>query len=119
MIPLTEGDVVIGISFPRYSSRTVKALKYSKDRGASVIAITDSMLAPIVEYSDEALIARSDMVSFVDSLVAPLSIINALIVALGMKKKEEVYHTFEFLERIWDEYEVYEKNDPKTNENGM
>jgi len=113
ILRVTEGDVVIGISFPRYSSRTVKALRYSKDRGAKVIAITDSNLSPLTEYADNSLIARSDVVSFIDSLVAPLSIINALIVAVAMKKKAEVYSTFEFLERIWDEYDVYEKSDPK------
>jgi len=104
-------DVVIGISFPRYSSRTVKAMKYSSDRGATVISITDSNLSPLYQYSKFNLLAKSDMVSFVDSLVAPLSLINALIVAVGMKRQDEVYETFAELERIWDEYDVYEKVD--------
>ena len=102
-------DVVIGISFPRYSSRTVKAMKYSSDRGATVISITDSDLSPLYQYSNYNLLAKSDMVSFVDSLVAPLSLVNALIVAVGMKKQNEVYETFAELERIWDKYDVYEK----------
>ena len=108
---VSEKDCVIGISFPRYSRRTIEALKYAKDMGANVIGITDSKLSPITECSNHSLISRSDMVSFVDSLVAPLSVINALIVAVGMRKKEEVYNTFENLERIWKEYEVYEKYD--------
>lgn len=109
-------DVVIGISFPRYSSRTVKAMKYSSDRGATVISITDSDLSPLYQYSNYNLLAKSDMVSFADSLVAPLSLVNALIVAVGMKRQDEVYDTFAELERIWDEYEVYEKADDSNNE---
>lgn len=107
----SEGDVVIGISFPRYSQRTTKAMKFVKSQGAKVIAITDSMDSPLAGCADHCLTARSDMASFVDSLVAPLSIINALIVAIGMRKKESVYNTFERLESIWDEYQVYEKYD--------
>ncbi|MGI6030593.1 MAG: MurR/RpiR family transcriptional regulator [Eubacteriales bacterium] len=109
ILKVSPEDVVIGISFPRYSSRTVKALQYAHDRGAQVIAITDSMFSPLVPMASHCLIARSDMASFVDSLVAPLSVINALIVAVGMRKKDETYNTFEELERIWDEYGVYEK----------
>lgn len=109
-------DVVIGISFPRYSRRTIKALQYAKKQGSTVIAITDSNLSPLIEYSTYKLIARSDMASFVDSLVAPLSVINALIVALAMRKKEDVYKTFEHLEHIWDEYQVYEKYTESENE---
>ena len=104
-------DAVIGVSFPRYSSRTVKAMKYASDRGATVISLTDSNMSPLYQYSKYNLLAKSDMVSFVDSLVAPLSLINALIVAVGMKRQEEVYATFAELERIWDEYDVYEKAD--------
>ena len=107
----SEGDVVIGISFPRYSKRTTKAMQFVKKQGSKVIAITDSMESPLAGYADHCLIARSDMASFVDSLVAPLSIINALIVAIGVRKKEDVYNTFEKLETIWDEYQVYEKYD--------
>lgn len=108
ILKVKPDDVVIGISFPRYSSRTIKALRFAKDKGATVIAITDSSLSPLVEFSTHTLIARSDMASFVDSLVAPLSLINALIVAIGMKKNNEVYETFKELETIWDEYGVYE-----------
>lgn len=107
----TEGDVVIGISFPRYSKRTIKAMQYVKSQGATVIAITDSFESPMAAYADHSIIAHSDMASFVDSLVAPLSVINALIVAIGMRKKETLYQTFEKLENIWDEYQVYEKYD--------
>lgn len=106
-----ERDVVIGISFPRYSRRTLKAMQYVKSQGATVVAITDSYESPLADYADHCLIARSDMASFVDSLVAPLSVINALIVALASRKKEYVYNTFEKLEKIWDEYDVYEKYD--------
>ena len=109
ILRVTSDDVVIGISFPRYSSRTIKALRFAKDRGATVVAITDSKFSPLSEHANHILTARSDMASFVDSLVAPLSVINALIVALGMRRKEETYHIFEELERIWDEYDVYEK----------
>lgn len=103
-------DVMIGISFPRYSNQTVTALKYAKAHGAKVIAITDSKSSPLVPYSDNVLIARSDMASFVDSLVAPLSLINALIVAVSIRAKDRVIDTFEKLETIWDEYEVYSKS---------
>ena len=104
-------DVIIGISFPRYSRRTVKALQFAHDRRAEVIAITDSAASPLAPYSTIHLLAKSDMASFVDSLVAPLSLVNALIVAIGRKKNDDLSHTFESLERIWDEYEVYEKVD--------
>ncbi len=106
-----EGDVVIGISFPRYSRRTVKAMEFARDMGATVIGITDGELSPLSKISNINLYARSDMVSFVDSLVAPLSLINALIVAAGNRKNEELSATFEKLERIWSEYEVYERFD--------
>lgn len=106
-----EGDVFIAITFPRYSTRTIKAAKYAHDKGATVIAFTDSHSAPIIKYSDRILLARSDMASFADSLVAPLSLINALIVAIGIKRHNEISATFSQLESIWDEYEVYEKSD--------
>lgn len=106
-----KGDVMFGISFPRYSRRTNKALSFAKERGASVIALTDSKLSPLAKYADHLLLARSEMASFVDSLVAPLSLINALIVAVGMKKKEDVSQIFSGLERIWEEFEVYEKDE--------
>lgn len=111
IVNVSEGDIVIGISFPRYSKRTIKALQYVKSRGATVVAITDSIESPLAAYADHALFARSDMTSFVDSLVAPLSVINALLVAIGMRKKECISNTFETLEKIWDEYQVYEKYD--------
>lgn len=110
-----KDDVIIGISFPRYSKRTVKAMKFASDRGAKVISITDSEISPIYRYATYNLIAKSDMASFVDSLVAPLSLINALIVAVGIKCRDKVYETFAGLEHIWDEYGVYEKtNDTET-----
>lgn len=109
LIRVGEGDVVIGVSFPRYSRRTVQALRFARDRKAKVIAITDSVTSPLAESASHTLLAKSDMASFVDSLVAPLSLVNALIVAVSRKKKEDLSHTFETLEEIWDEYEVYEK----------
>ena len=111
LLKIREDDVLIGISFPRYSQRTVTAMKFVKERGAKVIALTDSSISPIAEYADVRLYARSDMASFVDSLVAPLSLINALIVAVGIKKRNEVSLAYAELERIWDKYGVYAKND--------
>ena len=106
---IEKGDVLIAISFPRYSTRTLKAINYAKSRTATVIGITDSVSSPIAHAADMSLIAKSDMVSFADSLVAPLSVINALVVAISMKKKKEVVESLESLETIWDEYKVYEK----------
>ena len=111
ILRIGEGDVILGISFPRYSKRTVKAMRYAKAQGATTIAITDTEVSPLVEIADYALMAKSDMASFVDSLVAPLSLINALVVAVGLKKQEEICTTFARLESIWDEYEVYDKGD--------
>lgn len=108
---IDEGDVFFSITFPRYSKRTVKAAKYAHDKGATVIALTDSHSAPIIKYSDGVLLAKSDMASFADSLVAPLSLLNALIVAIGLRRRDEVSSTFTKLEHIWSEYEVYEKSD--------
>ena len=110
MIHISEEDVIIGISFPRYSMRTLKALEFANNRKARVITLTDSINSPMNLYSSCNLIARSDMASIVDSLVAPLSVINALVVALCMRKQKEVVATLEDLEKIWDEYQVY-KND--------
>lgn len=107
-------DVMIGISFPRYSKQTVKALKYAKSNGANVIAITDSKTSPIAKYADSLLLARSDMASFVDSLVAPLSLINALIVAVSIRNIDRVSQTFEKLEQVWEEYDVYAKSEEDT-----
>ena len=109
MLRVGPEDVVIGISFPRYSTRTVRAMEFARDQGATVIAITDSELSPLYETAAYRLLAKSDMASFVDSLVAPLSVINALIMAVGRKKSAEVTDTFRHLENIWDEYQVYEK----------
>ena len=109
MLRVAPGDVVVGISFPRYSRRTVKAMQFAHDRGATTIALTDSETSPLVQYCTHRLLAKSDMASFVDSLVAPLSLINALIVAIGRRKNEDLSRTFSDLERIWDEYDVYEK----------
>ena len=108
---INENDVLLGISFPRYSSRTSKALLYAKERGAKVIALTDSVASPIAEIADLTLLAKSDMASFVDSLVAPLSLLNALIVAVGIKRQAEVTQSLNMLEHIWDEYEVYQKSE--------
>jgi DNA-binding MurR/RpiR family transcriptional regulator len=104
-------DVMIGISFPRYSKRAVKAMEFAQSRGSKIITITDSILSPTAQYADFTLIARSDMASLVDSLVAPLSVINALIVALSMKKQAEIVETLQKLEKIWEEYQVYENED--------
>ena len=108
IIRIKEGDVFIGISYPRYSSRTVKAMKFAKSTSAKVIGITDGMTSPFVDVSDILLFAKSDMVSFLDSLVAPLSLINALIVSVGTKSKDNVSNIFKRLETIWADYEVYE-----------
>jgi len=107
LIRIREEDVIIGISFPRYSMRTLKALEFASNRNAKVITLTDSVHSPMNLYSSCNLIARSDMAQVVDSLVAPLSVINALIVALCMKKQEDVIETLETLEEIWDEYQIY------------
>ncbi|MCM1282395.1 MAG: MurR/RpiR family transcriptional regulator [Muribaculaceae bacterium] len=111
MVRIDKEDVIIGISFPRYSMRTLKALEFANNRSAKVITITDSVHSPMNLYSSCNLIADSDMASIVDSLVAPLSVINALIVALCMKKQSEVATTLTMLEDIWDEYQVYENDE--------
>lgn len=113
LLRIRQEDVLFGISFPRYSKRTVNAMKYAKDRGAQVIALTDSTLSPLAQEADHVLLAQSDMASFVDSLVAPLSVINALIVAVGLRHKTDIEQTFNQLERIWEEYDVYEKPEEK------
>jgi len=111
MLRIGEDDVIIGISFPRYSMRTLKALEFANNRSAKVITITDSIHSPMNLYSSCNLIADSDMASILDSLVAPLSVINALIVALCMKKQKEVAKTLTMLEEVWDEYQVYENDE--------
>lgn len=107
-----EDDVLIAVCFPRYSSRTVKAMHYARSRGATVIAITDSEVSPVAAEASITLTAKSDMVSFVDSLVAPMSLANALIVAVSQKRSQDVSDAFKQLEQIWEEYDVYEKTEP-------
>lgn len=111
MLHISREDVIIGISFPRYSLRTLKALEFANNRSAKVITLTDSVHSPMNLYSSCNLIAESDMTSIVDSLVAPLSVINSLIVALCMRKQDEVADTLEMLEQIWDEYQVYNNDE--------
>ncbi|MDE7312750.1 MAG: MurR/RpiR family transcriptional regulator [Eubacterium sp.] len=111
MVRISREDVIIGISFPRYSLRTLKALEFANHRSAKVITLTDSVHSPMNLYSSCNLIAESDMASIVDSLVAPLSVINALIVALCMRRQDEVADTLETLEQVWDEYQVYENDE--------
>lgn len=107
LIRIGERDVIIGISFPRYSMRALKALEFASNRKAKVITITDDIHSPINLYSSCNLIARSEMVSVADSLVAPLSVINALVTALCMKRKKEVMETLETLDELWEDYQVY------------
>ena len=110
ILSIGEQDVLIAISFPRYSKRTVRAVQFAHDAGADVVAITDSGASPIAAYCDQLLAAHSDMASFVDSLVAPLSIINAMVAAVSMHSHDEVAARLRRLEEIWDEYDVYDKN---------
>lgn len=104
---INEKDLLIGISFPRYSQMTVDAMHFAMERGADVVAITDSLASPLVGAADRVLIARSDIASVVDSLVAPLSLINALIVATVLEKKDDVKNTFALLENVWEEQGIY------------
>lgn len=109
IMQIGEGDVMIAISFPRYSKRIINAVEYAGSKHADVVALTDSVQSPIAEYADHLLIAQSDMASFVDSLVAPLSIINAMIVAVSRRKQEELTKRLQALEEVWDHYDVYDK----------
>jgi DNA-binding MurR/RpiR family transcriptional regulator len=109
LIRIEAGDVFIGFTFPRYSSRAIKAMRYAKAQGAQAIGITDSEASPFFGVADICLLAKSDMVSFLDSLVAPMSLVNALIVAIGVRSQEALSDTFKRLESVWSEYEVYEK----------
>ncbi len=102
-----DGDILIGISFPRYSTRTLEAMCYAKRCGAQVISITDGPMSPLTEIADLSLMAHTDMASFVDSLAAPMSVINALLVALGLRRKEALREHFSKLETLWDTYEIY------------
>lgn len=104
---LQENDVLVGISFPRYSTRTLEAMRFAKRCGAQVVAITDGPMSPLADMADATLTARTDMASFVDSLAAPLSLINALLVALGLHRKDALTQHFRQLESIWETYEVY------------
>ena len=107
---VSEGDVIVAISFPRYSRKLITAVNFAKDSGATVIALTDSHSSPIASFADNLLVARSDMASFADSLIAPLSVINALVVAVARKKQDELRIRLHQLEKIWDEYNVYDTN---------
>ena len=109
IVHISADDVFIGLSFPRYSKRTIKAMQYAKDQGAKVVAITDSKVSPLTKIADVSLLAKSDMASFVDSLVAPLSLVNALIVAISREKAVHLESSLNRLESIWEEYDVYEK----------
>ena len=111
IIRIGEGDLFIGISFPRYSSHTVDAMEFAKKMGAQTAAITDSSASPLDGIAEVCLHAKSDMVSFLDSLVAPMSLINAIIVAVGVRNKKQISGTFERLEKIWSEYDVYEPSE--------
>lgn len=109
LIKVTEDDLLIVISYPRYSRKTIQALEFARSRNCEIIGITDSIISPIADLSTHALIAKSNMASFVDSLVGPMSLINALIVGVAVQKRETVENYFEILENVWDTYDVYEK----------
>jgi DNA-binding MurR/RpiR family transcriptional regulator len=113
IVGVDSGDVVIAISFPRYSTATTQGAQYCRSTGATVVALTDSKLSPLGQNSDYTLVAKSDMVSLVDSLVAPLSVINAIIVAVASRRDRQLADTFNALEKIWEDYHVYEKQDEK------
>ena len=113
IVGMKSDDVVIAFSFPRYSTATLKAAQYCRSTGAEVIAITDKRESPLGQCATHVLCAKSDMVSLVDSLVAPLSVVNALVVAIASKREKELHRTFEELEHIWEEYHVYEKREDK------
>lgn len=108
MLRISDKDLLISLSFPRYSSRSIEVTKYAKEQGAKVVAITDSEISPVAGMADEYLTAKSNMASFVDSLVAPLSLLNALIVAIGMREKADIKEHFNKLERIWEKYKIYD-----------
>lgn len=116
LLKVDSDDVIIGISYPRYSKRTLEALDFCREKGCKIISITDSLISPASKYSNISLIASSDMLSFVDSLVAPMSLINALIVSLGMEKKKDITSSFEVLEDIWNKYNVYNVYDVNNKE---
>ena len=107
IIHIGKGDCFIGISFPRYSNRTLEAMRFAKSRGAACLAITDSAASPLADHADVVLTARSDMASLVDSLCAPFSLVNALIVAIALRKKDSISSSFSELEKIWGEHNIY------------
>ena len=111
ILRIGPGDVLVGISFPRYSKATVKGVRFARDRGADVVAITDSAMSPLYPLASTVLMARSDMISFVDSLVAPFSLLNAVIVSAGHRKDADIAQIFNRLEGIWDEYGVFGYSD--------
>ena len=113
IVGVDSGDVVIAISFPRYSTVTMQGAQYCRSTGATVVALTDSKMSPLGQNSDYTLVAKSDMVSLVDSLVAPLSVINAIIVAVASRREQQLADTFTSLEKIWEEYNVYEKQEQR------
>lgn len=110
LVKIGKDDVVIALTFPRYSKKTVEALSYLNEKGCKIISITDSLISPVANKSDITLIARSDMVSFVDSLVAPMSLINAFLISLSSEMKKDINLYFEELEKIWKTYNIYEQN---------
>ena len=109
MYSVSEEDVVIAFSFPRYSSKMINGVRFARDKHAKVVVFTDSEVSPIAEFADCLLIAQSDMASFMDSLVAPLSIINAIIIEITSRREKQITERFDALEKLWDEYEVYAK----------
>ena len=109
MYSVTSDDVVISFSFPRYSSKMINGVRFARQKDAKVVAFTDSLVSPIAEFANCLLIAQSDMASFMDSLVAPLSIINAIVIEITSRREKEITERFEALEKLWDEYEVYAK----------
>ena len=111
MLEIGASDVLIGISFPRYSARTVEVMRFARHCGAQVIAVTDGPMSPLCEVSDACLTARTDIASFVDSLAAPLSVINALLVSLSLHRKDALSGHFRRLEDIWKSYRVYLEED--------
>ena len=109
VVKINEDDVLIAISFPRYSKKSYQIVSYAKEKGAHIVSLTDSPFAPVASFTDNLLLVKSNMVSFVDSLVPALSIANALIVSVGMKEKEDIKQHFDDLEAIWEKYSVYDK----------
>ncbi len=107
---MKPGDVMMGITFPRYSKRTIRALEFAKDHGAKTIALTDNMQSPIIEFADCKLLAKSDVMTIVDSLVCPLSVVNALVTAVALLRKEDVEKRLMALEDLWNEYDVYNRS---------